>query len=80
MSGMGKKSAEKIVSGLRDVLDTEGISGEYTGTKNEDSDVIDALIVLGYSQRDAFEALRRIPPEITETNERIKYALKAVGS
>lgn len=80
MSGMGKKSAEKIVSGLRDVLDTEGISGEYTGTKNEDSDVIDALIVLGYSQRDAFEALQRIPPEITETNERIKYALKAVGS
>lgn len=80
MSGMGKKSAEKIVSGLRDVLGDEGISGEYTGTKNGDSDVIDALMVLGYSQRDALEAIQHIPPEITETNERIRYALRAVGS
>lgn len=79
MSGIGKKSAEKIVAGLRDILDINGITGEYIGARNTDTDVVDALVALGYSQRDALTAVQNIPAEITDENARIKHALKIIG-
>lgn len=79
MSGIGKKSAEKIVVGLKDVLEDNPLLGEDRGSNGRDADVIDALISLGYSQRDALEAVQKIPKEIEDTNTRIKHALKYVG-
>ena len=79
MSGIGKKSAEKIVAGLRDILDTTGIVGEYISTQSSDTDVLDALITLGYSQREALLAVQKIPADITEANARIKHALKYIS-
>ena len=77
VSGIGKKSAEKIVAGLKDILETHD-GDEDTHDTSQDGDVIDALITLGYSQKDAYEAVQKIPAEITGTNERIKQALKYV--
>ena len=77
MSGIGKKSAEKIVQGLKDIFDA-GDFLHLTGAEGNDTDAIDALIALGYSMKDAREALQKLPPTITDTNERIKQALKIV--
>jgi Holliday junction DNA helicase RuvA len=79
MSGIGKKSAEKIVAGLKDVFDLHDTFGEHAHTNQGDSDVIDALITLGYSQRDALQAIQKIPTDIIDTNARIKHALKYVS-
>lgn len=78
MSGIGKKSAEKIVTGLKDIFDDGAFLGESSHGNQTDSDVIDALIALGYSQRDAIQAVQKIPPEIVDTNARIKNALKYI--
>lgn len=79
MSGIGKKSAEKIVTGLKDILgDAE--YAERVGVHSQDADIIDALIALGYSQRDALQAIQKIPDEVTDTNARIKQALKHISS
>ena len=79
MSGVGRKSAEKIVLGLKDVLG-DMVSGTQSTSQNEkDADVIDALIALGYSQRDAIQAIQKIPPEIIETNARVSYALRTIA-
>ena len=80
MSGIGKKSAEKIVAGLRDILGADGLVGEYIGVRSADTDVLDALITLGYSQRDALEAVQKIPADIVDTNARIKHALKYISN
>jgi Holliday junction DNA helicase RuvA len=80
MSGVGKKSAEKIVAGLRDILGVDGFTHGDETVKNRDTDVIDALITLGYSQRDALEAVQKIPAELADTNSRIKYALKTISA
>lgn len=75
MSGIGKKNAEKIVLELKNKIeDIENLS-EIENT-NEDTDVIEALISIGYSQRDSSEALKRVSKEISGINERIKEALK----
>lgn len=75
MSGIGKKSAEKIVAGLKDILG-EADYRENIGEYSRDADIIDALIALGYSQRDALSAIQKIPKDVTDTNARIKQALK----
>lgn len=79
MSGVGKKSAEKIVAGLRDIFGADGLVGSYRGKQNADTDVVDALIALGYPQRDALEAVQKIPADITDTNTRVKHALKTIS-
>lgn len=80
MSGIGKKSAEKIVAGLKDILEMDDVLTEHSSAHQSDSDVIDALMTLGYSQRDALQAVQKIPPDITETNARIKHALKYIST
>jgi Holliday junction DNA helicase RuvA len=79
MSGIGKKSAEKIVAGLKDVFENIGFGEESVLANGKDADVIDALMVLGYTQRDALQAVQKIPADIVDTNARIKHALKYVG-
>ncbi len=79
MSGIGKKSAEKIVAGLKDVLEDDALLGESSRSHESDADVVDALLALGYAERDARQAVQNIPEEVTDTNARIKYALKDVS-
>lgn len=77
ISGIGKKSAEKIVAGLRDKLGSEDVvMAEYP---ESDHDVIDALITLGYSQRESRDVLGKLPPDLADTNARIKAALKLLS-
>lgn len=77
MSGIGKKTAEKIVAELKEAFEDE-IFLERTPTG--DHDVVDALMALGYSQKDARDASLKIAPEITDTRKRITAALKIVSS
>ncbi len=79
MSGIGKKSAEKIVAGLKDVFEDNPFLGKHSASNERDADVIDALMALGYSQRDALQAVQKIPGDIADTNARVKHALKYVG-
>ena len=53
MSGITKKSAEKIVDGLKDIFEDTAFVETGETKQTEDADVIDALMTLGYSQRDA---------------------------
>ena len=75
VSGIGKKTAEKIVIELRDKLSAR------TGTEEEyslrgESDALEALQSLGYSQREARDALKNVPNSLTDTSARVKEALK----
>lgn len=75
VSGIGKKNAEKIVLELRDklgVLESESVGG----VMSEDSDVVDALVAMGYSAVEAREALKQVAQEVSGTSARIKEALK----
>lgn len=75
MSGIGKKTAEKIVVELKDVY-TSGSENARIHTNASDTDVVDALISLGYSQKDARDALAKLPEDVVDTNERLKRTLK----
>ncbi len=78
VSGIGKKTAERIVLELRNKIG--GVSkGEMPGTGAISSDEIDALMALGYSLQQAREALRKVDKSTTDSGERIRAALKGLG-
>ncbi len=78
ISGISKRTAEKIVLELRGKLD--GALSENEEGYLDDSDTLEALTSIGYSQKDVREALKDVPKHITDTSERVKYALKQLGS
>lgn len=74
ISGIGKKTAEKIIIELRDKIEKK----EIGGTLKDELDALEALKSLGYSQNEAREALKKIPQEM-DTTSKIKEALKNLG-
>lgn len=81
VSGIGRKTAEKIVLELKDKLG--GISGDGDGHMTADMssnmDAIEALKALGYDVDEAREALKKISKEITDTGAKVKAALKMLN-
>lgn len=75
ISGIGRKTADKIILELKEKL---GAGEEGTGLK-EEVDALEALKTLGYSHSEAREALKNIPKEISGASDRIKHALKRLG-
>lgn len=79
VSGIGKKTAERIIVELKDKMAGRGVTVDAPELK-EEMDALDALASLGYSQREAREALARLPKEITGTEKKIKEVLKRLGN
>jgi Holliday junction DNA helicase RuvA len=74
ISGIGKKTAEKIVIELRDKMTEEKGGAHLQG----ELDALEALKSLGYSQNEAREALKKVT-ENADTNTKIREALKILG-
>ena len=78
VSGIGKKNAEKIILELRDKLGAIDNKADNITMKDE-IETIEALQTLGYSTRQAREALQNISKDAVTQSERIKEALKILG-
>ena len=73
--GIGKKTAERVIIDLQDKM--EMVTEEGAPRGNEE--VTEALIGLGYSRREAQEAVREAAAESSETDEMLKAALKKLA-
>lgn len=80
-SGVGKKSAERVIVDLRDKV---GIPSHYGTTETKftlnttagpEDEALDALIALGFPLKEATAALSSVDQSLS-TEERIKQALK----
>jgi Holliday junction DNA helicase RuvA len=76
VSGIGRKTAERIVVELKEKLAAEVLASAGSTT---DGGVLDALMQLGYTLNEAREALNHIPAGEAPIDERLKAALKALG-
>ena len=77
ISGIGKKTAEKIILELKDKFGTEW--SMLDGNVLEESEVVEALMGLGYSRDEVLGVLKAIPKEAGTTEEKMKEALKILG-
>jgi Holliday junction DNA helicase RuvA len=79
VSGIGKKTAEKIIIELRDKLQDYKSDSDTPSSLRDESDIIEALKSLGYSPNEARDALKEVPATTIGTNARIKEALQVLG-
>jgi|SRR5680860_185908 len=77
VAGIGKKTAERIVLELKTKIGRLPANGGFSLDAGPGgSDEIDALMSLGYSLSEARSALNAVAPELTDSGERVKEALK----
>ena len=77
VSGIGSKSAQKIVLELQGKI--EGGSEDVSGIRAQDVDTLEALKALGYSTSEIRDVLKSLPEDTKTSNERIKEALRLLG-
>ena len=77
VSGIGKKTAEKIVLELQDKVGA--IVEGSAATLHGDSEALEAMRALGYSQAEARDALRKVSSEIEGSSDRLREALRILG-
>jgi len=81
--GIGKKTAERLLLELRDrlpkVLATGGARvGAGDTASDAASDIMNALLALGYNEREALSAMKALTPDIS-VSDGIRQALKLLS-
>jgi Holliday junction DNA helicase RuvA len=76
--GIGKKTAERLLLELKDKFGVAGVTSIGNQPKSASHDVLNALIALGYNDREAMLAVKQLPADISVA-EGIKQALKSLS-
>jgi Holliday junction DNA helicase RuvA len=82
VSGIGPKTAERIVRELNGKLDSQFLVSADKLTQsqtNDDADAVTALEQLGYTSAEARKALQALPKELKDPAAKIKAVLKSHG-
>ncbi|MEX1063805.1 MAG: Holliday junction branch migration protein RuvA [Candidatus Paceibacterota bacterium] len=77
VSGIGEKTAQRLVLELKTKVMTADL-GASEGVST-DSEAIDALVALGYSEYQARDVLKQMGNSASTTEDKIKNALKLLG-
>ncbi len=78
ISGIGKKTAEKIVFELGDKLTVGEGEEKHAGASQEDHDTLEALVVLGYDEKKIRSILKDMPAEFSQ-KEKLKKAISSLS-
>ena len=87
VKGLGKKGAERLILELRDKFKglswneggNSGATTAATAVTDARTEVLSALVVLGFSGSEAMELVKKSYQEEQSLQENIRMALKAVG-
>lgn len=78
VSGVGRKTAERIVVELKTKLERE--RPDLVGQSAlPHADIVESLVALGYSLSQAREAVRALPADVTRVEDGVRAALQALG-
>jgi holliday junction DNA helicase RuvA len=75
--GVGKKTAERLLLELKDKLDVV-VAGRPVKVASSGDDAMNALLALGYNEREAQMALKHVAEGLT-LSEKIRAALKSLS-
>ena len=75
--GIGKKTAERLLLELKGKL-ADALPSAALAVPDSQSDILNALLALGYNEREASSAVKQLPPEVS-TTDGIRQALKLLA-
>jgi holliday junction DNA helicase RuvA len=76
--GIGKKTAERLLLELKGKLGADLALPTSTPVSDAQADIVQALVALGYNEREANAALKALPADVG-VSDGIKLALKALN-
>lgn len=77
--GIGKKTAERLLLELKDKFTIDGVAAMNANQpKSASSDVLNALLALGYNEREALAAVKQLPAD-TAVADGIRLSLKLLS-
>lgn len=76
--GVGKKTAERLLLELKDKFEATGINIGAGQVKSTTQDVLNAMLALGYNEREAVAAVKLLDQGVS-VSEGIKQALKSLS-
>lgn len=77
--GVGKKTAERLLLELKDKFTIDGVAAMSANqAKSASGDVLNALLALGYNEREALAAVKLLPADVGVADG-IRQALKALS-
>lgn len=76
--GVGKKTAERLLLELKDKFESIGLGAATGQAKSATQDVLNALLALGYNEREAVASVKLLDKDVT-VSEGIKQALQALS-
>ena len=76
--GIGKKTAERLLLELRDKLDAVTVASGASKGDGQTGDISNALLALGYNEREAAWALKQLPSGLAVADG-IRQALKLLS-
>jgi Holliday junction DNA helicase RuvA len=81
IKGIGAKTIQKVILELSGKIDEfRNFSKDAKSLNTQDRAILDTLKSLGFKQNDALDAIASIPKDITDIQERIRFALKTFYS
>lgn len=75
--GIGKKTAERLLLELKGKLGADLGPASASAASDEQADILQALVALGYSDKEAAASLKALPKDVG-VSEGIRLALKAL--
>jgi len=81
VSGVGKKTAERIILELRERVSNDNILADIGGSSapNAESEAVNALVSLGYKRAEALKAITSVRSLGDTTEDLVLLALKRLG-
>ena len=76
--GIGKKTAERLLLELKGKMAPVLAAPDWSAVSDAQTDILQALVALGYSDKEAQVALKALPPDVS-VSDGIKQALKALA-
>ena len=76
--GIGKKTAERLLLELKGKLGADIPMAGATVNTDAQADIVQALVALGYSEKEAAAVLKTLPPDVG-VSDGIKLALKSLN-
>ena len=79
VAGIGPKTAQRLVLELKSKILTTDLGAETARELGTDTETVEALVTLGYSQYQARDAIKAVSASLKTTEDKIKEALKFLG-
>ncbi|MFK7967019.1 MAG: Holliday junction branch migration protein RuvA [Burkholderiaceae bacterium] len=76
--GIGKKTADRLLLELKGKFESAASTGAAASASDTTADVLNALLALGYSEREAKAATKQLAPDAT-VSDGIRLALKQLA-